>query len=154
MGADEGTALSPEGAGPTGRADDIDRHVAARIRLRRTLLGLSQENLANALGMTFQQVQKYESGANRVSASRLYSISKILRVPISYFFDELPEDGAASMTIDEHAQRTRADSSVTRRKTLELVRAFYRIDDDKVRERLFDLMKSLAADSALGTLDG
>lgn len=154
MGADQRTEVSLEDGTPTGRADNIDRHVAARIRLRRTLLGLSQENLATALGMTFQQVQKYESGANRVSASRLYSISKILRVPISYFFEELPDENSEPLAVADHAMRARADSSVTRRKTLELVRAFYRIDDERLRERLFDLIKSLSGDGSTGRLNG
>jgi transcriptional regulator with XRE-family HTH domain len=145
MSADAGTAgLTPDGDGPRGRADEVDHHVAGRIRLRRTLLGLSQESLAGALGLTFQQVQKYESGANRVSASRLYAISRELRVPITYFFEGLPDTGG-SAGADREARRD-DDPSVTRRKTLELVRAFYRIEDERARERLFDLIKSLAAD--------
>src|SRR5277367_5561364 len=73
------------------RPSPIDIHVGSRIRLRRTLLGMSQERLGDALGLTFQQVQKYERGVNRVGASRLFDISRVLDVPISYFFDDMPE---------------------------------------------------------------
>ncbi len=73
------------------RPSPIDIHVGSRVRLRRTLLGMSQERLGDALGLTFQQVQKYERGVNRVGASRLFDISRVLDVPISYFFDDMPE---------------------------------------------------------------
>src|ERR1700745_3000245 len=83
------------------KPNPIDVHVGARVRLRRTLLGMSQEKLGDAIGLTFQQVQKYERGANRVGASRLFELSRVLDVPVSFFFDELgPESagGAASAT--------------------------------------------------------
>ena len=110
--------------------------------MRRTLLGLSQEKLGDALGLTFQQVQKYERGANRVGSSRLYEISRILDVPISFFFEEMTGDvssagAVAPVDAVEGAQR----------ETLELVRAYYRIDDPRVRKRVFELMKSIAADN-------
>src|SRR6202453_3199655 len=78
-----------------GRPSPIDVHVGSRVRLRRTLLGMSQEKLGDALGLTFQQVQKYERGANRVGARRLYDLSRVLDVPVSYFFDEFTEQAAA-----------------------------------------------------------
>ena len=82
---------SSDGSEKESRPSPIDTHVGARIRLRRTLLGMSQERLGEALGLTFQQVQKYERGANRVGASRLFDLSRVLDVPISFFFDDMPE---------------------------------------------------------------
>jgi len=125
----------------------IDVHVGARVRQRRNLLGMSQERLGEALGLTFQQVQKYERGANRVGASRLFELAKALGVPVSYFFDDLPTDptdAPAPMSVgalDEDPMR--------RRETIELVRAYYRITDDNARRRLYELMRSIA-----GALDG
>ena len=137
-----------------GRASPIDAHVGARIRLRRTLLGMSQEKLGEALGLTFQQVQKYERGVNRVGASRLFDLSRVLDVPISFFFDDMPEPLAGS---NGSYQTTRAvggfaegqdgfgsDEVMNRRETLELVRAYYRISEPSVRKRVFDLIKSMA----------
>jgi transcriptional regulator with XRE-family HTH domain len=86
------TSVGPDGAdNGDRRPSPIDVHVGARIRLRRTLLAMSQERLGDALGMTYQQVQKYERGVNRVSASRLFDLSRVLDVPISFFFDDLPD---------------------------------------------------------------
>src|ERR1700722_3677384 len=76
------------------KPNPIDVHVGSRVRLRRTLLGMSQEKLGNAIGLTFQQVQKYERGANRIGASRLYDLSHVLDVPVSYFFEEMPSVGS------------------------------------------------------------
>jgi transcriptional regulator with XRE-family HTH domain len=115
------------GAGKGSRPRPIDVHVGSRIRLRRTLLGLSQERLGEALGLTFQQVQKYESGATRVSASRLFDLSRVLDVPIGFFFDNVP------------------DVVLSRPETLALVGAYYRIIDPVVRQRLLDLIKSLGS---------
>ena len=138
------------GRNPTGRPHPIDLHVGRRMRQRRTLLGLSQERLAEALGLTFQQVQKYERGSNRVSASRLYELGRVLEVSIGYFFEELPVD--MPRKVRDHMQGTivldgaarRADP-LTRRETLELVRAYYRIREPKVRRRLFEMARALAA---------
>jgi transcriptional regulator with XRE-family HTH domain len=131
-----------------GRASPIDVHVGARIRLRRTLLGMSQERLGEALGLTFQQVQKYERGVNRVGASRLFDLSRVLDVPISYFFDDMPEPLAASagrrpLGGFAEAQEGFGDDQMNRRETLELVRAYYRITDAAVRKRVFELIKSM-----------
>ena len=132
------------------RASPVDVHVGARIRLRRTLMGMSQERLGDALGLTFQQVQKYERGANRVGASRLFDLSRILDVPISFFYDNMPEalGGGASQARSIHGfaeQQTGfgADDAMTKRETLELVRAYYRITDPNVRKRMLDLIKSM-----------
>jgi transcriptional regulator with XRE-family HTH domain len=134
------------------RPSPIDVHVGGRIRLRRTLLGMSQERLGEALGLTFQQIQKYERGVNRVGASRLFDLSRVLDVPISFFFDDMPEPlareygGAAvrrAVGFSE-PQDGFEDDALHRRETLELVRAYYRITDQGVRKRVFDLIKSLA----------
>ena len=127
----------------------VDIHVGSRIRMRRTLLGLSQEKLGDALGLTFQQVQKYERGANRVGSSRLYEISRILDVPISFFFDEMSGDvsNAGTVAAVEPVEGSQRDP-LARRETLELVRAYYRIDDPRVRKRVFELMKSIAAENS------
>ena len=139
------------------RASPVDIHVGARIRLRRTLMGMSQERLGDALGLTFQQVQKYERGANRVGASRLFDLSRILDVPISFFYDNMPESLAGpSGTPPGPQQAARAvqgfaeqqdgfgpDDALSKRETLELVRAYYRINDPNVRRRMLDLIKSM-----------
>ncbi|HYM03318.1 MAG TPA: helix-turn-helix transcriptional regulator [Stellaceae bacterium] len=127
----------------------IDVHVGARVRLRRTLLGMSQEKLGDAIGLTFQQVQKYERGANRVGASRLYDLSRVLDVPVSFFFDDIsPEtvkavQSEATEGADTATGRYEPDPMM-RRETLELVRAYYRIPDAQLRRRLFDLTKAIA----------
>src|ERR1700744_5944841 len=133
------------------RPSPIDVHVGSRIRLRRTLLGMSQERLGEALGLTFQQVQKYERGVNRVGASRLFDLSRVLDVPISFFFDDMPES-LANTYGSQITRRTAgfadmqdsfSDDALNRRETLELVRAYYRITDPAVRKRVFDLIKSM-----------
>jgi len=145
------------------RSSPIDAHVGSRIRLRRTLLGMSQERLGEALGLTFQQVQKYERGVNRVGASRLFDLSRVLDVPISFFFDDMPEPLAASYGGQAAALGARrsfgfadsqesfggaADEAMNRRETLELVRAYYRITDPAVRKRVFELIKSLVPEGS------
>ena len=122
----------------------IDVHVGSRVRLRRTLLGYSQEKLGDALGLTFQQVQKYERGANRIGSSRLYELSRILDVPVSFFFDDIPGAPAdASPGADGPGPDAHEASQMSRRETMELVRAYYRIDDPTVRKRVFDLVKAI-----------
>ena len=142
------------------RASPIDAHVGGRIRLRRTLMGMSQERLGEALGLTFQQVQKYERGVNRVGASRLFDLSRVLDVPISFFFDDMPDQlareygGAAVRRAVGFAEPQEGfdDDALHRRETLELVRAYYRISDPGVRKRVFDLIKSLTPTQEPGTL--
>src|SRR5271155_2932024 len=139
------------GADRESRPRPIDVHVGARIRPRRTPLGMSQERLGEALGLTFQQVQKYERGVNRVGASRLFDLSRVLDVPISFFFDDMPDSLAATYggqvsrraTGFSDMQDGFTDDALTRRETLELVRAYYRITDPAVRKRVFDLIKSM-----------
>ena len=124
------------------KTNPVDAHVGSRVRMRRTLLGLSQERLGEALGLTFQQVQKYERGMNRIGASRLYDLSRILDVPVAFFFEEMPQTAPARAGLAEEAPAWESDA-MNRRETLELVRAYYRIRDPRVRRRLFDLVKSL-----------
>jgi transcriptional regulator with XRE-family HTH domain len=144
-------AESLGGTDREGRPSPIDVHVGSRIRLRRTLLGMSQERLGEALGLTFQQVQKYERGVNRVGASRLFDLSRVLDVPISFFFDDMPDSLANSLvppitrrpTGFTDAPDSFVDDTLSRRETLELVRAYYRITDPAVRKRVFDLIKTM-----------
>ena len=134
------------------RASPIDVYVGTRVRLRRTLLGMSQEKLGEALGLTFQQIQKYERGVNRIGASRLFDLARVLDVPIGFFFDDMsPELGGNAATRSRGAafgfaegQEGFEDDTLHRRETLELVRAYYRITDASVRKRVFDLIKTLS----------
>jgi len=143
--------LSRRGEGP----NPIDIHVGARLRLRRTLLGLSQERLGEAVGITFQQLQKYERGSNRISASRLYTLSQVLGVPVSFFFDDLflPEQEGENVSVVSSFQAQEVDA-LAKRETLELVRAYYRIQDPWVRKRTFDLIKALARENMDIDADG
>jgi transcriptional regulator with XRE-family HTH domain len=120
----------------TGVPNPIDVHVGKRVRMRRLFLGMTQVTLANTLGVSFQQVQKYESGANRVSASRLSAMSDILGVSISVFFD-----GLTSGTPEETALRERLE----RPETIELVRLYYAIPDERVREQFLQMVNAVAA---------
>lgn len=123
----------------TGVPNPVDVHVGKRIRMRRLLLGMNQETLANALGLTFQQVQKYEGGANRVSASRLKAMSEILDVPIAFFFSDMEADDARPSR-EEQQWRER----VERPETIELIRLYYAIPDTRVRQQFLELVKSIA----------
>ncbi len=140
---------SSRGRTPQGNPNPVDVHVGGRIRLRRTLLGMSQERLGDALGLTFQQVQKYERGTNRVGASRLWDLSRVLDVPVSFFYEDMGEEVAELSPrlisgLAEEPESVEADP-LTKRETLELVRAYYRIQDPSVRKRVFDLAKALAS---------
>ena len=134
----------------TGKPNPIDVHVGSRVRLRRTLLGMSQEKLGEAIGLTFQQVQKYERGANRIGSSRLFDLSRVLDVPISFFFDDMPEDPEydpkpiASPGLAETRATEFEPDPMAKRETLEVLRAYYKIKDPAVRKRLFDLTKAIA----------
>ena len=157
-GAEVAVDETAERSEKTGRPSPIDAHVGSRIRLRRTLMGMSQERLGEALGLTFQQVQKYERGVNRVGASRLFDLSRVLDVPISFFYDDMPDSlvsahggppgaPAARRAVGFQEQQDGfGDDALNRRETLELVRAYYKITDTAVRKRVFDLIKSLVPD--------
>ncbi len=134
----------------TGKPNPIDIHVGSRVRLRRTVLGLSQEKLGKTVGLTFQQIQKYERGLNRIGASRLYALSHVLDVPVAFFFEEMPPEisgkgGKPVPGLTEWNQEAFSADPLAKRETLELVRAYYRINDPNVRKRLFALAKSVAA---------
>ena len=133
----------------TGKPNPIDIHVGGRVRLRRTLLGLSQEKLGAAVGLTFQQIQKYERGANRIGASRMYALSRVLDVPAAFFFEEMPPEisGTGGKPVPGLTEKFQAEFShdpLAKRETLELVRAYYRIKDPNIRKRLYNLFKSLS----------
>lgn len=121
----------------------IDIHVGSRIRLRRTMLGMSQEKLGESLGITFQQVQKYEKGTNRVGASRLQNISAILNVPVSFFFEDAPGDKVPAGGMEE-SSATYVVNFLSSSEGLQLNRSFVKISDPKVRRRIIELVKSLA----------
>ncbi len=131
----------------TGIPNPVDVHVGARLRQRRTLLGMNQTNLGNAIGVTFQQVQKYEKGTNRISASRLFDLSRMFDVPVEYFFDDMPNAVAASSPAQGGGRAKEPPSyqpnPMATRETLELVRAYYKIKDANVRSRLRELTKAL-----------
>jgi transcriptional regulator with XRE-family HTH domain len=113
----------------------IDQHVGERIRARRTELGLTQEQLAEALNVSYQQVQKYETGANRISAGRIFELARKLRVDVSYFFEGLPLDAPAEQVPLEHGGRQRS--------AIELVRKFAQIEDPQVRSAIAALVKAI-----------
>ncbi len=128
----------------------IDGHVGARVRLRRTLLGMNQTKLGEELGVSFQQVQKYENGSNRISASRLYDLSRVLDVSIEHFFEDIPAEVAANSPAAQKSGKAKKPPSyepnpMHRRETLELVRAYYEIEDAKIRKRVYELTKTLGA---------
>jgi transcriptional regulator with XRE-family HTH domain len=133
-----------------GFPNPIDVHVGGRVRLRRSLLGLSQTTLAEAMGLTFQQVQKYEKGTNRVSSSRLVDLADALDVTIPYFFEEMAAgvDAQTPSALLKAGQRPAAidneNDPLAKRETLEFVRAYYRIKDPSVRKRVFELTKAVA----------
>ena len=115
-----------------------DVHVGRRLRQQRSLLGMSQEKLGEAVELTFQQIQKYERGANRISASRLHQFATVLKIPVTFFFEGL--DG-------EPETPPAADDKMCKRETLELVRAYYNISSPNMRKRLLDLTRSIADES-------
>jgi transcriptional regulator with XRE-family HTH domain len=124
----------------------IDIRVGTRLRLRRNMLGLSQEKLGEAIGLTFQQIQKYERGANRIGASRLFELSRVLDVPVSFFFDDTdPVRAPATGGFAEPAAEAFESDLLRKPETVEIIRAFFAIDDPTVRRRLMDLAKALAA---------
>ncbi len=123
----------------------IDIHVGGRLRLRRLAVGLSQERLAKSIGITFQQIQKYERGTNRIVASRLHDLARVLNVPIGYFFSEMNEDELPASTPSARDEAVAFTHDLMgERETLELVRSYYNIGDQRIRKRLFDLVKSVS----------
>lgn len=120
----------------------VDRHVGMRLRLRRQLMKISQEELANSAGITFQQVQKYERGANRVGAGRLYRFAQVLEAPVTYFFEGLPESAETTAPAGTEVQEL-----ISSPDGVALASAFARIQDPKVRKRMLELARTLAEES-------
>lgn len=123
----------------------IDRHVGSRVRMRRMMLSMSQEKLGDALGLTFQQVQKYEKGANRIGASRLQHIAGILQVPVSFFFEGAPNHEGESSGMSEAPSPAYVSDFLATSDGLSLTKAFVRIKDAKLRRRVVDLVEQIAA---------
>lgn len=121
----------------------VDVHVGKRLRQRRTFLGMTQEQLGKALGITFQQVQKYERGTNRVGASRLYDISQVLDVAPQFFFDEMDDDTSQAGGFGEKGQAPFASDGIMDREIMDLVRAFRRVSNPTVRQRMVDLIRTI-----------
>lgn len=145
---------SSRGRKPNGDPNPVDVHVGTRMRMRRQLLGLSQETLAAMLGLTFQQVQKYEHGTNRIGASRLWDISRVLEVPIGFFYEDIDRETAeqspmmfSSENIPDIEIPISKPDPMTRRETLELVRAFYKISNRTAAKKLFDLIVQMSKGS-------
>ena len=126
----------------------VDIHVGARIRRRRVLLGLSQEQLAHGISLTFQQLQKYENGANRVSSSRLYQLARLLGVSISFFFDDMPAEISGKAPGLSEAAEPLDPGLLAKRETLEFVRAYHRIPDGEMRRYVYDLVQAIAETAA------
>jgi len=131
------------------RPNPIDVHVGSRVRFRRMLLGMSQEKLGEKLGLTFQQIQKYEKGINRIGASRLFDLAQVLGVSVQFFYEEAPTGEVSRFVADGFAERP-AESSIVEflrsRDGLELNKAFVRIADVRARRAIVELVRSLAAD--------
>jgi len=137
------------------RLHPVDVHVGTRIRQRRTLLAISQTKVGDAVGLTFQQIQQYERGSNRIRSSRLYEFAKVLDVPVSYFFDEMPFNSGRGRKVGEASARFEQEKDpMIKRETLELVRAYYKIRECRVRKRMFDMVKAVGAASYAGVLVG
>lgn len=126
----------------------IDKHVGSRVRMRRMMLGMSQEKLGDALALTFQQVQKYEKGTNRIGASRLQQISNILQVPVAFFFEGAPHlpEGTAPATFEGAPSPTYVSDFLATSDGLSLTKAFMRIPDAKLRRRIVDLVQQIAGE--------
>ena len=124
----------------------IDIHVGSRVYLRRNLLGLTQETLAKAVGVTYQQLQKYERAVNRISASRLFNLSRALDVPVSFFFEDMPSDAASARQVKLFSERIAGKLDhdlLSKRETVALIRTYCGVMDLRMRKRLLGLMKDL-----------
>jgi transcriptional regulator with XRE-family HTH domain len=142
---------------------EVDVHVGTRIRQRRSLLGMSQAKVGDAVGLTFQQIQKYERGANRIGSSRLYEFAKVLDVPVSYFFDEMPANALSGRPMSGRGRKGFGEAGtpfeqekdpLVKRETLELVRAYYKIREGRVRKRIFEMVKAVGAATHAEVLGG
>ena len=133
---------------PKKQANPVDAHVGHRVRLRRMLIGMSQERLGELLGLTFQQVQKYEKGINRIGAGRLFEVAGILGVPISFFYEDADANGPRS-GFSEAGEPPPVMEFLASGEGLQLSLAFMRIKDPKVRRRILDLVRSLSDGNGL-----
>ena len=145
------------------KSHTVDIHVGARMRQRRTLLAMSQTAVGNAVGLTFQQIQKYERGSNRVSSSRLFEFAKVLDVPVSYFFDEMPSNALSGRPMSGRGKKGFGEAAtpfeqekdpLIKRETLELVRAYYKIRENRVRKCIYEMVKTIGAASHAEVLVG
>jgi transcriptional regulator with XRE-family HTH domain len=145
------------------KSHNVDVHVGARMRQRRALLGMSQSKVGEAVGLTFQQIQKYERGSNRIGSSRLYEFAKVLDVPVSYFFDEMPSNALSGRPMSGRGRKGFGEAGtpfeqekdpLIKRETLELVRAYYKIREGRVRKRIFEMVKAVGAASHAEVLGG
>jgi transcriptional regulator with XRE-family HTH domain len=129
----------------------VDRHVGSRVRMRRVLVGLSQERLGESLGLTFQQVQKYEKGTNRIGASRLQQISRILGVPVEYFFEGAPRtiERSLSSGFEDNGDTAYVADFLATNEGIQLNKAFVRIKDPKLRRRVVELVSAIAGEDSL-----
>lgn len=125
------------------KPNPVDVHVGSRVRLRRTMLSMSQEKLGEHLGITFQQIQKYEKGMNRIGASRLQKISEVLCVPVSFFFEGLPDEGGTTTGFEEQGAEYVVDP-MNSPESVQLNRAFSRISNPKLRKRIVELVRAMA----------
>ncbi len=143
-------SVKTKGAVTDRSAVAVDLHVGCRVRMRRRFLGLSQQSLAAELGLTFQQVQKYERGANRISASKLYEIARVLGVPVSFFFEGLPDPAAPAETVSRSQSREQSIADFMRSSDgAELADAFSRLSRGRLRRHVVDFVRALAEDEAL-----
>jgi transcriptional regulator with XRE-family HTH domain len=133
---------------PKKHANPVDGHVGHRVRLRRMLIGMSQERLGELLGLTFQQVQKYEKGINRIGAGRLFEVAGILGVPINFFYEDAHSGATAAGGFAEGEEPPPVMEFLSSGEGLQLSLAFMRIKDAKVRRRILDLVRSLANEDA------
>src|SRR5262245_60680126 len=133
----------------------VDVHVGKRLRLRRSVLGMSQDHLGKEIGVTFQQIQKYERGVNRIGSSRLYDFSRILTVPVGYFFEDFSGQNAAAIPgFAEGDKGAYEAETLDSKETLSLIRAYYKIKDSAIRKRVLSLIKAMGpADDSKDDLD-
>jgi transcriptional regulator with XRE-family HTH domain len=130
---------------------DIDAHVGKRLRLRRTMMGLSQEAVAKAIGITFQQVQKYEKGSNAMNAGRLYEFARFMNVPVAYFFEDVDSFAQDDRVVgfSEPSAEKFDHRAVSDRESLEIMKAFKRIKEQVVRKRVADLVRAIADNKSI-----
>jgi transcriptional regulator with XRE-family HTH domain len=141
----------------------VDVHVGTRMRQRRSLLGMSQTALGKTVALTFQQIQKYERGSNRMGSSRLFEFAKVLDVPISYFFEEMPSNALTGRPMSGRGKKGFGEAAtpfekekdpLIKRETLELVRAYYKVREPRVRKGIFEMVKTVGAASHAEVLGG